>query len=405
MRIVVVGASLAGVRTVQGLRRKGSAAEIVLVGDEPGSEHGLAADRPPLSKAFLVGPDVPAPPLITPAELDGLDVRLITGRATDLDLSARRVVLHGGDAVDFDALVVATGSSPRSIPGLEPRPGVHVLRTAADAAAIRRECVDGARVVVVGGGFIGAEVAWTLRSLGRDVTIVEPLPTLMVRGLGPELGAALTRRHAAAGVDLRMGAGVAMVEGEERVTAVRLTDGTRLPADIVVLGLGTVPETSWLTGSGLDLRDGVVCDEHLAAVGAEGVYAVGDVARWRHVRYGEDVRIEHWTNAGESAAVVAANLTGTVTTHAGVPYVWTEQLGARLQVFGRVRPQDELRVVDGSLAGDFVALTGGDGRLQAAVGSGAPRQLTRYRKLLAAGAGWDEALAAVSEVDRRSAGQ
>jgi NADPH-dependent 2,4-dienoyl-CoA reductase/sulfur reductase-like enzyme len=394
MRIVVVGASLAGVRTVQGLRRKGSTAEIVLVGDEPGSEHGLAVDRPPLSKAFLAGPDVPATLLITPTELEALDVRLIAGRATDLDLSARRIVLHGGDAVDFDALVVATGSSPRSIPGLEPRPGVHVLRTAADAEGIRQECAERARVVVVGGGFIGAEVAWALRSLGREVTIVEPLPALMVRGLGPELGAAFTRRHAAAGVDLRMGAGVAMLEGEERVKAVRLTDGTRLPADVVVLGLGTVPETGWLTGSGLDLRDGVVCDEHLAAGGADGVYAVGDVARWRHLRYGEDVRVEHWTNAGESAAVVAANLTGTVTTHEAVPYVWTEQLGARVQVFGRVRPQDELRVVHGDLDGDFVALAGGDGLLQAAVGFGAVRQLMPYRKLLAAGAGWDEALAA-----------
>jgi 3-phenylpropionate/trans-cinnamate dioxygenase ferredoxin reductase subunit len=178
------------------------------------------------------------------------------------------------------------------------------------------------------------------------------------------------------------------------VKAVRLTDGTRLPADVVVLGLGSVPETGWLTGSGLDLRDGVVCDEHLAAGGADGVYAVGDVARWRHLRYGEDVRVEHWTNAGESAAVVAANLTGTVTTHEAVPYVWTEQLGARVQVFGRVRPQDELRVVHGDLDGDFVALAGGDGLLQAAVGFGAVRQLMPYRKLLAAGAGWDEALAA-----------
>jgi 3-phenylpropionate/trans-cinnamate dioxygenase ferredoxin reductase subunit len=394
MRIVVVGASLAGVRTVQGLRRRGSAAEIVLVGDEPGSESGVAVDRPPLSKAFLTGQAVSAPPLVTPADLAGLDVQLMTGRATDLDLGARRVVLHGGRALDFDAVVVATGSTPRSVPGLEPQPGVHVLRTAADAAAIRRDCTEGARVVVVGGGFIGAEVAWALRSLGLEVTIVEPLPTLMLRGLGPELGAAFTRRHTAAGVDLRMGAGVAALEGGERVTAVRLTDGARIPADVVVLGLGTVPETGWLAGAGLDLRDGVVCDEHLAAVGAEGVYAVGDVARWRHLRYGEDVRVEHWTNAGESAAVVAANLTGTVTTHEAVPYVWTEQLGARVQVFGRVRPQDELRVVHGDLDGDFVAVTGGDGLLQGAVGFGAVRQLMPFRKLLAAGAGWDDALAA-----------
>jgi 3-phenylpropionate/trans-cinnamate dioxygenase ferredoxin reductase subunit len=216
----------------------------------------------------------------------------------------------------------------------------------------------------------------------------------MARGLGPEIGSALTRRHAAAGITLHMGAGVAHIEADDRVRAVQLTDGGTLPADVVVLGLGTVPETGWLAGSGLDLRDGVVCDEHLAAVGTDGVYAVGDVARWHSPRYGEDVRVEHWTNAVETATVAAANLTGTRTVHDALPYVWTEQLGGRVQVFGRVRPQDEVRVVHGSLDDDFVAVTGGDGLLRAAVGLGAPRPLMHYRRLLVAGAGWDEALAA-----------
>jgi 3-phenylpropionate/trans-cinnamate dioxygenase ferredoxin reductase subunit len=208
------------------------------------------------------------------------------------------------------------------------------------------------------------------------------------------VGAAFTRRHARAGVGLRMGAGVASIEGGDRVEAVVLTDGERLSADVVVLGLGTVPETSWLVESGLDLRDGVVCDERLAARGATGVHAVGDVARWRHPRYGEDVRVEHWTNAVETAGVVADNLTGTPKVHDAVPYVWTEQLGGRLLVYGRVRPQDELRVVHGDLEGEFVAVTGGQGLLQAVVGFGAVRPLMKYRKLIAAGAGWDEALAA-----------
>ncbi|MBM7808756.1 3-phenylpropionate/trans-cinnamate dioxygenase ferredoxin reductase subunit [Geodermatophilus bullaregiensis] len=394
MRIVVVGASLAGVRTVEGLRRRGGDADVVLIGAEPGSADGVAADRPPLSKAFLADPAVAAKPLTDRDRLGALGVELVTGRAVDLDLDRRRVGLHGGETVVFDALVVATGSTPRTVPGLEPRPGVHVLRTAADAAAVRAACPTGARVVVVGGGFIGAEVAWTLHSRGHAVALVEPLPALMVRGLGQELGGALTGRHAAAGVDLHLGAGVAAIEGEERVGAVRLTDGTALPADVVVLGLGTVPETGWLTDSGLDLRDGVVCDERLAAAGAEGVWAVGDVARWRHPRLGEDVRVEHWTNAVETAGVVAANLTGTPTVHDAVPYVWSDQLGARLQVFGRVRPQDEVRVVVGDLDGSFVALTGGDGLLRSAVGFGATKALLPYRKLLAAGAGWDEALSA-----------
>jgi 3-phenylpropionate/trans-cinnamate dioxygenase ferredoxin reductase subunit len=226
------------------------------------------------------------------------------------------------------------------------------------------------------------------------VTVVEPLPSLLMRGLGPELGATLTRRHAAAGIGLRLGAGVAAVEGTAPVEAVRLTDGTRIPADLVVLGLGTVPATGWLEDAGLDLRDGVVCDERLAARGTTGVYAVGDLARWHHPRYGEDVRVEHWTNAVETARVVAANLTGTPTEHDAVPYVWSDQLGARLQVYGRVRPQDEIRVVHGDLDGSFVAITGGDGRLQAAVGLGAARAMLPYRALLVSGASWQEALAA-----------
>ncbi|MFW3169319.1 NAD(P)/FAD-dependent oxidoreductase [Geodermatophilus sp. CPCC 206100] len=394
MRIVVVGASLAGVRTVQGLRRRGSDAEVVLVGEEPGSPDGVAADRPPLSKEVLADPAAAPAPLASPEALAELDVRLVTARATDLDLGRRAVVLHGGDELSYDALVLATGSTARTLPGLEPRPGVHLLRTASDAVAIRAAALPGRRVVVVGGGFIGTEVAWTLHHTGCPVTLVEPLPALLVRGLGPELGTAVTRRHAAAGVDVRLGASVASVEGgDERVTGVTLTDGSVLPADVVVLGLGTVPATDWLAGSGLDLRDGVVCDERLAARGAEDVFAVGDLARWHHPRYGEDVRVEHWTNAVETAGVVAANLTGTPTVHDAVPYVWSDQLGARLQVVGRVRPSDEVRVVHGDLDGAFVALTGDAGRLSAAVGFGATRALLPYRRMVADGVPWDEAVA------------
>ena len=393
MRTVVVGASLGGVRTVQALRRRGCADEVVLVGHEPGTVAGVASDRPPLSKAFLADPSAVAPPLVSHEDLAALDVALVEGRATDLDLDGRRVVLHGGRVLEFDRLVIATGSSPRSVPELEVRPGVFPLRTAADAAAIRAAAGGTARVVVVGGGFIGAEVAGTLAALGRHVSVVEPLPALMIRGLGQHLGAVFTRRHAAAGVDLHLGAGVTAIEGDPQVEGVRLTDGSLLPADVVVLGLGTVPEISWLADSGLDLRDGVVCDGHLAAVGAEGVYAVGDVARWRHPRYGEDVRVEHWTNAVETAGVVAANLTGDPAVHDALPYVWTDQLGARLQVVGQVRPQDEMRVVVGDLEGSFVAITGGDGQLRSVIGYGAIKQLLPFRKLLVAGAGWDEALA------------
>ncbi len=388
MRIVVVGASLGGVRTVEALRRRGSDAEIVIVGDEPGAPEGVAADRPPLSKKFLSDPAGTAPALITPAGLAELDVRLVHGRAVALDLRSRHVTLRDAGPLSFDSLVVATGSTPREVPGLEPRPGVVALRTATDAAAIRDACAEGGPIVVVGGGFVGTEVAWSLRARGHQVALVEPLPTLLRRALDPQLGAAIARRHSEAGIDLHLGAAVAALEGANRIEAVRLTDGSRLPAAAVVLGLGTVPATDWLTGSGIRVCDGVVCDEGLAAVGAEGVYAVGDAVRWRHPRYAEELRVEHWTNAVETAEVVAENLTGGGATHGALPYVWTEQLGARLQIFGRQHPQDELRVVYGGLDGAFVAVTGGQGRLHSVIGMGALKQLLPYRKLLVDGAPW-----------------
>lgn len=394
--VVVVGASLAGVHTVRALRARDHAGEIVLVGGEPGADHGIAVDRPALSKEFLADPSRAAEPLLSSADLAQLDVRLVHGRAVDLNLSTRTVVMHEGPSIEFSALVVATGSAPRTLPGAGPRTGVHTLRTLADATNLRAALTPGAQVVVIGGGFIGAEAAWAARGRGCAVTVVELLPAMLMRGVGPVLGEEFTRRYAAAGIDLRLGVGVAAIEGEDLVTGVRLTDGSVLRADVVLLGLGTRPETSWLQGSSLQLDDGVVCDERLAARGACDVYAVGDVARWRNPRYGEDTRVEHFTNAVETAAVVAANLTGEHQQHDAVPYVWSDQLDSRLQVFGRIRPQDELHIVHGDLAGSFVVVSGTDGLLQGAVGFGAARQLMPYRKLLSAGAGLADALARTS---------
>lgn len=389
MRIVVVGASLAGVRTVQALRRQGSEAHITLIGAEP----SLACDRPPLSKTYLSRAEDAPRQLITDEQLADLDIELLLGeQATDLDLSDRSVGLSGA-RISYDSLVIATGSTPRILPGLEPRPGVHILRTGEHATAIRDALTDGTRVVIVGGGFIGAEVAWGARALGCDVTVVEPLPTLMVRGLGPSLGEVFTRRHADSGVQLRLGVGVAGIEGDGQVEAVRLSDGRRLEADVVIVGIGTTPETSWLTGSGLDLTNGVLCDEHLAVVGAQNVYAAGDVARWQHPRYGEPIRVEHWTNAVEHAPIVAANLCGTPTPYTALPYVWSDQLGARLQIVGRVQPDDDLRYVFGGPdEPKFAAVTGSAGELHAVVGFGAIRELMPFRQLLVSGGSWQAAL-------------
>jgi len=392
VRVVVVGASLAGVRTIQALRRLGCDAQVTLIGREP----GIACDRPPLSKGFLSDPDATARPLLGPEDLAKLEVTPLLGRsATDLAPAGQTVGTEGGERIGYDALVIATGSAPRLLPGLEPRPGVQVLRTAADAARIKVALSARARVVVVGGGFIGAEIASTGRGMGCAVTVIEPLPALMIRGLGPALSQAMTRRHLLTGTDLRLGVGVAGLEagaaGQDQ--AVRLSDGSTVPADLIVVAAGAVPETGWLRGSGLDASDGVLCDGQLAAVGVPGVYAAGDVARWHHPRYAEPVRMEHWTSAIEHAGVVAANLCGQGRTHDSLPYVWSDQLGGRLQIFGRVQPDDDVHYVLGDESSDaFVAITGRADRLNAVVGFAAVRELLPYRKLLLDGAPLSAAL-------------
>jgi len=233
--------------------------------------------------------------------------------------------------------------------------------------------------------------------MGCAVTVIEPLPAMMIRGLGPALSQAMTRRHVQAGTDLRLGVGVAGLESADhaagRPQAVRLTDGTTVPADLVVVAAGAVPETGWLRGSGLDTNDGVLCDGRLATVGVPGVYAAGDVARWHHPRYAEPVRMEHWTSAIEHAGVVAANVCGQGRTHDSLPYVWSDQLGGRLQIFGRVQPDDDVHYVLGDASSDaFVAITGREDRLNAVVGFAAVRELLPYRKLLLDGAPLSAAL-------------
>jgi NADPH-dependent 2,4-dienoyl-CoA reductase/sulfur reductase-like enzyme len=381
-RIVVVGASLAGLRTVEGLRRHGCEAQIILVGDET----EVPYDRPPLSKDILLGAAEPeAVRLTSDQALTDLDVELRLGtRAVGLDVGARRLGLPDGD-LEFDTLVIATGSSPRMLPGLPDLAGVHVLRTLDDALAIRRALEAAPRVVVVGGGFVGAEVASTARARGLDVTVVDTLPVLMQRGFGTVVGARVTEMHRAAGVGLRLEAFVAGLVGSERVEGIRLTDGSVVPADLVVIGIGTEPNTHWLAGSGLALGDGVMCDQHLCA--APGVFAVGDVARWAHPRYPEAVRAEHWTAAVEHAHAVSATLTGTPTVCAAVPYVWSDQHGHKLQIAGRLLPADELTwIVDEP--DRFLVLAGSGGEQHAAFALNAPGQLIRQRMRLSGPAPW-----------------
>lgn len=377
--IVVIGASLSGLRTVQGLRRRGSTAAITVVGDES----GLPYDRPPLSKAFLLGTaDEQSVQLLDDTALALLDLELRLGvSANRLDTDAGRVHLSDGSAIGFDTLVIATGSSPRTVPGITSRTGIHTLRTLDDARRVQAGLRTATSAAIVGGGFIGAEIASAGRQMGVDVTVIDALPTLMTRGLGNELGMRMSDLHRRHGVELRLGCMVTGFAGKDAVTGVELADGSVAPADVVVVGVGTIPNVGWLHGSGLTLDDGVLCDEYLKA--ADGIFAVGDVARWRNPRYDEPMRMEHWTSAGEQATALSSTLTGTPTPCTVVPYVWSDQFGKRLQIFGRIGADDSIDIVFED-ADRFVATAHRMGRLEGVVAFGALKEMLPYRAQLMA---------------------
>ncbi|HEU0101345.1 MAG TPA: FAD-dependent oxidoreductase [Mycobacteriales bacterium] len=340
---VVVGASVGGVRTAQALRAEGWPGRIVLVGAETEPPY----DKPPLSKQVLAGAWEPAAALLLQpgeAERDGLELRLGV-RAERLHVAERELVLAGGERLSYDVVVIATGARARPSPW-QPGSGVHVLRTLADALELRAALARPGHVVVVGGGFIGAEVASTARALGCEVTLVDPLPVPMGRVLGEPVGQLFTELHERHGVHTRFGLGVERVTGSAGALEVELTDGSRLEATTVVVGIGAQPEDDWLADSGLLIDNGVVCDGSGRAQGAPAVYAVGDVARWHSTRRGEHVRIEHWTSAVEQAACVAHAIThpDEPRTHAAVEYVWSDQHDWRCQIVGvpSAGPQHEV---------------------------------------------------------------
>ena len=391
--IVVVGASLAGLRAAETLRREGYDDRIVLVG----AESHLPYDRPPLSKELLAGEWEPDQVALRKQPYDDLELDLQLGRrATRLDVTQRTVALDAGETIAFDGLVVATGSRPRTLRGTPALDGIFVLRTLDDCLAIRSRLDRRPRVVVIGAGFIGSEVAATCRGRGLDVTVLEMLATPLERAVGPVIGDACGRLHRDHGVDLRCGVKVAGFEGTERVERVRLADGSAIDADVVVVGVGVTPETGWLDGSGLALDDGVVCDASCLA--APGIVAAGDVARWPNTLFdGESMRVEHWTNATEQGVAAARRLLvdeERAEEFAPVPFVWSDQYDVKIQVVGSIRGDDEVAVVDGSLDEHrFVALFGRGGRLVGALGFSRPRPVMLYRRLIADRASWNDALA------------
>jgi 3-phenylpropionate/trans-cinnamate dioxygenase ferredoxin reductase subunit len=397
--ILVVGASLAGLRAAEEVRHEGHAGPVVILGDEVHPPY----DRPPLSKQFLSGAwDVTRIHHHAPDKLDSLGLVFRLGRgAVSLDTEARSVGLDDGTTVHYDGLIVATGARARTLPGTEGMSGVSTLRTLDDCLGIRADLEaagTGARVVVIGAGFIGSEVAATCHGLDARVTVVEALPTPLARVLGEQMGDACAQLHRAHGVTLLTGVGVEGVTsdpGSATPVVVRLADDTRLDADLVVVGVGVVPAVEWLEGSGLVLDNGVVCDQSLFA--ADGVVAAGDVARWTLPASGEQVRVEHWTNAAESGAAAARNLLSgshAAQPYGPVPFFWSDQYTTKIQMIGLPGPDDEVVVVEGSVdEGKLVALYRRGDRLRAVLAFSRPRHLMSYRPLLAAGASFDEALA------------
>lgn len=390
--VVVVGGSLAGLRAAESLRSNGHEGPITVVGAEPHKPY----DRPPLSKRLLAGEWEPERiALRKPDDMDALGVTWRLGTAAaGLDLDRRVVRLVDGSEVGFDGLVLATGSAPRRLPDQAAFDHVVELRTLDDSLDLQRRVVGGsARVVVVGAGFIGLEVAATARTLGNDVVVLEGAEAPLIRALGADMGAAVAAVHADHGVEVRCGVAIdGFVEG-----GLLLADGGREPADVVVVGIGVVPQTSWLEGSGLTIGDGVRCGPDLNA-GAPLVYAAGDLARWHNTLFDEEMRVEHWTNAAEQGALAAKNLlaeaAGDATEpYAPVPFFWSEQYDRRIQFLGRAGPDDETRLIGGSVDDrEFAVLFGRDGRLRGALGVNMPRHVMRFRNHLLDRMSWADAL-------------
>jgi NADPH-dependent 2,4-dienoyl-CoA reductase/sulfur reductase-like enzyme len=413
MKVVVVGASLAGLRAAQALRSAGHTGELVVVGDEP----RMPYTRPPLSKELLAGAHTAEQCDFPVAELD------VTWRlgvaAAGLDRAAKEVVLADGERVGYDRLIVATGCRARTWggPGGE-LTGLHTLRDLDDTLALRRELEQGRpKVAVVGAGFVGAEVASTARRLGLDVTLVDVAPHPLLP-LGPLLGERCARLHRDNGVELKLATGVkgfrgrsaqggGAVEGAaaDRVAAVELEDGSEVEADVVVVALGALPNTEWLAGSGLTLNPGVVCDATLTSVDDEDVLCAGDAAAWPHpLADGETIRVEHWTNAAEQGAAAARNALAPAaerTPYAAAPYFWSDQYDVKIQAVGLPGRAERIELLEESPEGDrLVAVGVKDDKVVAAIAFNAVRRLAWYRRQLADPPSFADVAAAVAADDR-----
>lgn len=386
--VLIVGASLGGLSVVEALRREGYAGRVVLLGAEQHQPY----DRPPLSKKVLGGEAEPAKAqLRTEAALGKLDAEWIFGdAAVRLDVPAREVHTASGRMLHAEAIVLATGLVPRRLSGQYAWAGVHVLRTLEDAMALRADLLAHKQLVVVGDGVLGSEIAATARSMGLAVTLVGPQAAPLAMQLGLHAGGYLAKLHSDKGVALRMGVGVQGLEGTEgRVSGVQLQNGEMLAADIVVVAIGSRPATEWLAGSGLELADGIVCDARCRA--AEGIYAVGDVARWHHEGLGRSLRLENRSNAVEQGMLVAANIMGKDRAYTPIPFFWSDQYDTKIQMHGFVLENADFAVVEGDPANaQFVALYGAKGRVTGVLGWNMVKQCRQHRQHVVDGTNWSD---------------
>lgn len=381
--IIVVGAGVAGTRAAETLRLDGYDGDLTIVG----AERHAPYHRPPLSKKLLTGKVHRAGIDLAP-QFD-FDARVLRGAsALRLDAPSRTLHIRDGDqdrSLKFDGLVIASGAVPRAWPGGRVPDGVLLLRTVEDCLAIRERLGSHPRIVVVGGGFIGAEVAASCRSMGLDVALIEKGAGPLVQALGKELTPHWAELHRQHGVDVRVDVGVDEFVGNGRVKAVRLTDGSQLPADLVIVGLGVAPATDWLAGSGIRVDGGVVCDATGAAEGGSNIVAAGDVARWWHPLYEQHLRIEHWDYAGRQGEAAARTLLAGAdhaTSYREVPYFWSDQYHLKIQTLGVTSGYDAFEIIEGDPESlEFVAAYGRSGRTVAVAGT-IPDRVYAYRSAI-----------------------
>jgi 3-phenylpropionate/trans-cinnamate dioxygenase ferredoxin reductase component len=375
-----VGGGLAATRVAEQLRRAEYTGPVTIVSDEV----HLPYDRPPLSKEVLRAQvdDVTLKPL---EFYDENDITLLLGSAaTTIDNDAKTVTLANGMVLEYDDLIIATGLVPRRIPSFPDIDGVRVLRTFDESLALRRHAGEAHRAVVIGAGFIGCEVAASLRGLGVDVVMVEPQPSPLASVLGEQIGNLVARLHRAEGVDVRTKVGVAEVVGDTHVRKVVLTDGSEIEADLVVVGIGSRPATDWLEGSGVAVDNGVICD-NVGRTTVPHIWALGDVASWQDA-LGHQARVEHWSNVAEQARVLVPSLLGHEPAHAVVvPYFWSDQYDVKIQCLGEPEADDIVHIVEDD-GRKFLAYYEREGALVGVVGGGMPGKVMKARAKIAAGA-------------------